>query len=401
MKVGFLIKQFDLISQKPSLLINNSERVKSFYGAFLTILLVGFTLAFGVYFLVLLFGRINPQLLLYEERIIPGTKIYFDDKFPIFFKVNTDADENLNDYFSFRLFMNSGSVKTPINLQPCDGYDMLTGGDFLCLFSNTTTSSPPFISSRDIKLHSDTNNNDEKNLNYTSISVGLSFCTKNDTCKLPTQRVFSLIDEGKVFLEYGHIKTSFDIKNTSYPSSYVNSPVIFVQKLSHSTKYNLDIGIIAEKYITDFGYILQDLFEISFYSISPYTKVTSEFKVGNYDFNNFKNDSSKYKVEDAELINISIGLMSDWLQIHSRSFYTGQRFFAEIGGVFNFLFVITYHLNLIYSSVYFNLKVDNTCKLSYFVEREFEMRKLMSNRLSMKNHKVSMKEEIHTGMQLK
>ena len=67
----------------------------------------------------------------------------------------------------------------------------------------------------------------------------------------------------------------------------------------------------------------------------------------------------------------------------------------------NFLFVITYHLNLIYSSVYFNLTVDNNCKLSYYVEKENEMRKLMSNRVSLKNHKVAMKEEIHTGMQLK
>ena len=154
--------------------------------------------------------------------------------------------------------------------------------------NNSTIKNPVYITPRDIlKMDSDTNNT---YYNETSISMGLSYCTKNESCKITSQYVFSLIEQGRVFFHFGHMKTYFDIKNTTYPSSYVKKPGIIVQKLSLYTKYNMDLNVLAEKYTTDFGYILQELHEISFSSISLNSKITSEFILRNLDFNKPENE---------------------------------------------------------------------------------------------------------------
>ena len=131
-RIIVFLKQFDFISQKPSLLINNSDRIRSLCGAFFTIAVAILIIIFGWILLFELIFRTSPKILktqMFEEGLI-------DFDFPISFKINHhDQDKNYDEFFLIDVNMktyhkDNAFHLTPLEFQPCEELELIS---FLCL----------------------------------------------------------------------------------------------------------------------------------------------------------------------------------------------------------------------------------------------------------------------------
>lgn len=350
-----LIQQFDFISQKPTLLINNSDRVRSIYGACLTIFLSIFTLIFAYSCLYELFGRFDPNFIISEKYDDYDVKIPLYRDFPIFFSMKLKGDGmSVNNYFSYNISLISSDKTTNVTFSKCDfnknfntdnNFELnFNPSDYLCLDYNEGQNFPY------MKTKS------KESLLNSYITLSAKVCQNSNQCMLADSNLINNLNGGKVEFVLGLMQNMVDIKNTSNPSKIMQRPLYIRQSISTFMKYNLDFNILREEYSTDFGYILTKVEKLDLLSIEPIPYITSDLRMKN-------------NLTDPEVLSLNLKIDKPFKKVYTRKFYKGQQFFAEVGGVFNFLYWIAYNINLIYSLVHFNIKIDNHAKISYFVEK--------------------------------
>jgi hypothetical protein len=376
MNLCLFFQQLDLISERPTLLINKNERIKSVWGAFLTIILIALIISFAVNFLIELFGRKNPRLLIYDEMIEKFKTVPLDyENFPIFWSIlDSDVEskgeiKNFNSYFETSIILkkyNENGVNfenVPVAFSKCTFENQLLVyrdifpnnygvENFNCLKHDKFSTNNPDLKS---KISFDIKN--------TFISFSLKICNKNGnpnaSCTPLDANFISKMNNSELKFYFGNIDTNFNIKTESRENPVNKSPIFFSQVLSNTMKYSWDLNLINKRYSTDYGYIFSEIDNYEFYTIDKNYKIWSDLRI-----NGNSTDST-----DLEVLSFTLGINNLFRPVYFRTFYKGQNFFAELGGVFNFLFVIAYHLNLVYSAVHLNLTIDNKCKLSYFVEK--------------------------------
>jgi hypothetical protein len=373
MNISLFFQQLDLISERPTLLINKNERIKSVWGAFLTISLIALIISFAVNFLIELFGRKNPKLLLHDEMIEKFKTVPLDyENFPIFWSI-LDMDnesigeiKNFNAYFEMIVNLHKYNEygvnfeNVPVFYSKCNFENQLK------LFKDVFPEKYNIENYNCLKYDQFSPNRPELkskisfNLKNSYISFSLRICNKtgnpNASCITPDQNFITKLNNSKLKFLLGSVDTNFNIKTASRESPVNKTPTFFSQVLSNSMKYSWDFNLINKRYSTDYGYIFTDIDNYEFYSIDKDYKISSDLRING-------------NATDSEVLSFTLGMNDLFRPVYFRTFYKGQNFFAELGGVFNFLFVIAYHLNLLYSAVNFNLTIDNRCKLSYYTEK--------------------------------
>jgi hypothetical protein len=333
---GFLLllKQFDIISQKPTLLINNSDRNRSVYGAFLTILLCILTLYFGLVSLSELFGRGNPNFVISKKLPEMKLNLTLNEFFPLFVSIDNRQGVNMNKYFTYSLMVDMVASKSAI--APCNMSEDI----------NIVLSNSPFQNKTNFQC---------LNMNDITIANNLYFkinlCTQGATgCELPTNQTLANLKD--VIVSFIFMDNLIDIHDVIRPAKILRIPQIITQKLSPNIKTQINMKLKQEQYSTDYGYIFTD---IDMYELLTIDKnIYPEFEI---------------RQNDPEVLAINIWNNFPYIKNYERNFYKGQRFFAEIGGVFNFLYLIAINLNMVYSIVHFYMTIDSSCMLSYYTEK--------------------------------
>jgi hypothetical protein len=294
------VKQIDLLSQKPTLLINNSDRAKSLFGAILTFLLACFIIIYTIVNLIKLFARKEPD---FNNQVLFRSDLnemgIFE--FPFFFVYDgnpSDIDITLNFY--------SKGVNNKIDLKNCNN---------------------------DVRKYID-NAYCIDNLNMMKDDMIYIYVRCRNNCL------------GNFI--YGYYDILFDIHNSESPviKSLNNKSIM----LNNSTKHILEYSVKSGKFQSDNGYVFLDIvsWNILFYEIE---------------------NSYSLQNTDSGMVQVNIRPNMDVNKIYKRSYYKGQVFFAELGGIFNFVYILAYNLNLIHSIIHLNLTIDKECKISSLIEK--------------------------------
>jgi hypothetical protein len=291
----FAVKQIDLLSNKPTLLINNSDRAKSSCGAMLTFIMAAYLILYALVSLFELFSRDKPYIntqILYDNNLD-----YINLGYPYFFGYEgNEVDVEISLY-------NSG-----INIE----------------LKNCTDN---FLQYRNVYCINDLN------------------ITKDDVINIDVKCKKNCSGE----FSYGYYDILFDFQNSS-DSNVIQLPKKNSILLKNETMQYVEYSVKRGSFQTDFGYVFSEIIS--------------------YDFIYYERENS-YSIanQDGNLLNISIKPSLDTKKLYSRSYYKGQSFFAELGGMFNFVYLLAYNLNLIYSIINLNLTIDKECKISSFIEK--------------------------------
>ena len=147
---------------------------------------------------------------------------------------------------------------------------------------------------------------------------------------------------------YGYYDILFDIHNSQSPVL----PVMAKKSLmmNNNTKHVLEYSVKSGTFESDNGYVFLDIMS---WNILFYENENS------YSLQNSGGDSVQVKIRPN----------MDVKKMYKRSYYKGQVFFAELGGMFNFVYILAYNLNLIHSIIHLNLTIDRECKISSLIEK--------------------------------
>ena len=254
--------------------------------------------------------------------------------------------DNSNSFNNISLFFSKCDIKKHLNFYNQNFAADFDANSYNCLEFKDYSPNNPILKTR----------NSFSSFN-TYISFMIKICSSNSSsCMLPDNNTLNKISNSKLKFMFGYLESNMDIKKVSREAPIYRIPNFFSQIISSSNKYHWDFNLIKKRYSTDFGYLLTDIHDYELFSIEKNVKVSSNSRL-----------ESNYT--DPEVLSFTLGVKDFFRPVYYRTFYKGQNFFAEIGGVFNFLFVIAYHLNLLYSAVNFNLAIDNKCKISYYTEK--------------------------------
>jgi hypothetical protein len=339
----FALRHLDFLTEKPTLYINKMERAKSISGAFLTCLMIILTVFFAIFNLLKLFGREDVDFNITELREDSDASISMTN-FPVFFyirQVNPGDSLAVNDIFTItaNLYSNSfqydnngnlltSSNKIGLSFNLCDKANFASDdimpanlGNYYCLNTNTAN----LIASQTKE-------------SYISISVNL----KPNAPGIMSTNYFEFV--------FGYFNRFIDTHNLDVNIVPLRYSITKQFKLSEKIKNVLDISLINAKYITDNGHFIQDLIKKDMILVDNFSKNTQE-------------------VTDGKITEINLRANGFIKKEYSRKFYKAQSFLAEMGGIFNVLYIIAFNFNLIHSVIHSYLTIDKECRLSYYAEK--------------------------------
>jgi hypothetical protein len=345
-KMALILKQFDLISQRPNLLINRSERVKSVWGALLTMLLIASSLGFSIVSLQKLFDRTDVKLFTYQypETNNKDTTMKFQD-FPLLFSVIDTNKPNtiLTDFaknFDFSININNQKNEQVANYKyvTCDkvelsenlNFDDIDPKNYFCI--DLTNIDEPVLNTKGSDDH-----------NYLQINLMI---------KNTTNSYIQSMNNTNLEFVFGYIDYYYDIHNYNDPIYYFPN-FIYNEINLKTTKLETSLNLINQYFSTDVGYVFQDYQEISL------LRVDQQYRQRKLPFNPKEN----------VLMSMNLKLNSYYKVINQRSYYKFQGCFADIGGVFYFLYLISLGLNILHSHVSFYLSIDSHTKMSHYVQK--------------------------------
>jgi|LauGreDrversion4_2_1035121.scaffolds.fasta_scaffold383979_1 hypothetical protein len=354
MKLLFFLSQFDFLSQKPTLLINNSERIRSFPGALLTL---------SVWVLT-----ITMTILIFQNFYMNGV--------PTVVKSNLEYN---SDYKSF-----------DISSLP-----------FMFSFVNKSNGLPIDISYFKLNMTLLTSERTDGASNLNTINqtklteLNLSYCKQSENLNNPFPQYSWL---HTVFLSYYCLKTSQPISITFHdfnrkPNSYYYSELslqLMCYNCSKAFINSIDFSLIMFSDMLD----LKETYNISQKSVivenfplisESALNVDIQIKQGtvftdvgllnviknSIDYIKFKLKRLIYIPQDnnSELLS-SVRISQESIQENYYRHYTKlPLLFAQIGGIYYIIYIVANNINIIYSVVHFYLSIDNNTKVSYFLQK--------------------------------
>lgn len=354
MNLLFFLSQFDFLSQKPTLLINNTERIRSLPGASLTMIVWGITIMMSVFILDDFSFSSIPFFISSSSYDIKDYDSFDLNMFPVMFSLlNKDT------------LLNSGldGVKLAVNvITHQQTYDK--NG----IFTNMIISKKAlnYTSCKEVALdpifYKNRTNNYIKN-NYYCLSNndynGFKFASGSSDgstiyyseIKLEIEcGVFncdSLIDE--IILSIATLEDFIDIYDMYSPKKKVGNIKSF--PLMSASSLNLQIGIKQARINTDIG-LIRKVIETFNYNVITLNEVSY-----------FKSNSN------LNMISTIIIFQENFQDNVYRHYNKLPLLFAQIGGIYYIIYVIANNFNMIYSVINFYLTIDNSCKISYYITK--------------------------------
>ena len=354
MNLIFFLSQFDFLSQKPTLLINNSERIRSISGAVLTFIVWSITIMSAI-FILLDFNMNSLPYVIRSSSYQIKDYISFDlNNFPIMFSILDKTTFQRADFsevkfaltlftHQYSFFENASTIhkivsEKPLNYSVCDNAipesvsnrnktKFTIKNNYFCL-NNSDYEKLKFVS----------DSNDSSIYYYSEINLDV-ICSSNNCDKLLNSFILS----------FAIVENFIDLSNTYNPNNTVlklkNFPLTSMMSL------NLNIELKQGSINTDIGYLNKILDTRKYYVVN-----SNEF----FYFKSY-NDSEKIA---------SVRIFQDNIQDNIYRHYNKLPIlFAQIGGVYYILYMIANNLNTIYSVVHFYLTIDNNTKISYYIQK--------------------------------
>ena len=219
----FYFKQFDFLSQKPTLLINNSERIRSILGACFTIALAGLIISFTLVLLIKLLSRSDPDFLVTTIRDEGGAK--FD--IPIFVNLISDLDsdviQNFTDFLIFDI---------EVKIYENNIYNITA---FEVGYSH-------FLNMTDIFM--------QKNLSLYVINDEINISLKFNSSQIQFEKFLKSFTQ-KIDILFTYQDTNLDFYAIEKPQKFNISMNFFRLPLLLTTKYQMMLNLIKNIYTTD------------------------------------------------------------------------------------------------------------------------------------------------------
>ncbi len=180
-------------------------------------------------------------------------------------------------------------------------------------------------------------------------NIETAYCIDDLTLSIHDNIDINVLCNESIEFMYGYYDILFDFVDlkTDVIKKTKTNKIIFKSEIKHYTEYSVKLG----RYESDMGYVFTDMI------LNDYLYYERE---NTYSISKDVGDSN---------LNISIKPDFNGRKLFSRSYYKGQNFFAELGGIFNFVYILAYNINLIHSIIHLNLTIDKECKISTSIEK--------------------------------
>ena len=354
MKLLFFLSQFDFLSQKPTLLINNSERIRSFPGALLTLTVWVLTITMTIFI----------------------SQDFYMNGVPTVVKSSLEYN---TEYRSFDIsnlpFMFSIVNKT-------NGYPIDISNFILNL---TLLTSERSDSSSNLKL-----------TNETQITeVNLTYCKQQNIVNNALSQ-YSWFNS--YFLSYYCLNSKqpvsvifhdFIKKPNSYYYSELNMQLL-CYNCSEAFINSIELSIIMfpdKQDLRDTYNIIQKSIVVENFPFIPETSLNVDIQIKQGTvftdvglLNVIKKSTDYIKLKLKKLVYLpqdnnkrlmsSVRITQDSIQENYYRHYTKlPLLFAQIGGIYYIIYMVANNINIIYSVVHFYLSIDNNTKVSYFLQK--------------------------------
>ena len=331
-----MIKSIDIISPQNYLYFDKKFRIATYFGAFLSVLVVC-----GIVFCTWTLGKDiiynkEPSLLIQNKINFIRPEINLNNNtFPIslvihdmYVGVFDDPDYIVPEvYHVFLNYSDESSVYTKVDIEKC------TNNHFPNLEESQLTGITRYycLKNQNNTIHGYW---DEPTLSY--LAVYFDYCTNSPTCK--TREEIALKSQEMGLSANLYVQDALiDITNFGNPIKYVIRNLF--KGIVASGYKNFDIFLQLNQVKTDSGWLFEKFNVVEAYSVSA-TELDTFAPYENHLFS-FILFSSNKEV------------------IYSRKYVKIQNIAANLGGITKFLMIVSYFLNYYFSITYRNVKITN------------------------------------------
>jgi hypothetical protein len=328
------LKAIDFLGSGPQTYIFKMTRHKTKFGGLISLTSVLIGLTFSLYFSIVLFAR--QQLDLLSSQTTDFSKSINLDKIPLLFMLSKSNGEVYNSTVVYPVFQlwnyyaeNKGLVNiTTIPYKQCDSTDIIGYEKFFSNFKNLENYKCLNKSGLNLTIFG---SNGDINGGYSKIQTYISRCTNQsafnpntnkESCMSESQ-IKTILSDVPLHVYMAYPDVNIDFKNTEKPFfSYLRTED-FVYPLEALYRFSY---YLKRTYISsDFGMVFEDFANLD---AIQYDRTESNILIG-----------STFTIKEAYGV-LSI-VLSGKADVHSRSYNKLQSLVANIGGVVNFIYLVS------------------------------------------------------------